>query len=64
MRSHISAYNFHSRYDFSTEDMKLSTLCKRRVVREFWNNNSLLVDKLYLDESLALRARDLIFFYN
>ena len=31
-------------------------------VRELLSNNSLLVGKLYKDKSLALRARDLIFF--
>ena len=62
IRSHISAYNFHSRCDLSTEDMKLATLCKRTVVRESLSDNSLFVGKLQEDKSLALRARDLIFF--
>ena len=31
-------------------------------VRELLSNNSLLVGQLYEDKSLALRARDLIFF--
>ena len=31
-------------------------------VRELLNNNSLFVGQLYVDKSLALRARDLIFF--
>ena len=32
------------------------------AVRELLSNNSLFVGQLYEDESLALRARDLIFF--
>ena len=32
------------------------------LVRELLCNNSLFVDMLYEDKSLALRARDLIFF--
>ena len=32
------------------------------LVREFLYNNSLFVGQLYEDKSLALRARDLIFF--
>ena len=31
-------------------------------VRELLSNNSLFVGQLYVDKSLALRARDLIFF--
>ena len=31
-------------------------------MRELLSNNSLFVGKLYKDKSLALRARDLIFF--
>ena len=31
-------------------------------MREFLSNNSLLVGELYEDKSLALRARDLVFF--
>ena len=41
-------------------------LCENRnrsaPVRELLCNNSLFVGKLYEDKSLALRARDLIFF--
>ena len=41
-------------------------VCKNRnrsaPVRELLNNNSLFVGQLYEDKSLALRARDLIFF--
>ena len=41
-------------------------LCKNRnrsaPVRELLSNISLFVGKLYEDKSLALRARDLIFF--
>ena len=41
-------------------------LCENRnrsaPVHELLCNNSLLVSKLYEDKSLALRARDLIFF--
>ena len=33
-------------------------------MRELLSNNSLFVGQLYKDKSLALRARDLIFFYN
>ena len=33
-------------------------------VRELLSNNSLFVGQLYEDKSLALRARDLIFFTN
>ena len=32
------------------------------LVRELFSNNSLFVGQLYEDKSLALRARDLIFF--
>ena len=32
------------------------------IVRELLSNNSLFVGQLYEDKSLALRARDLIFF--
>ena len=32
------------------------------LVRELLSNNSLFVSRLYEDKSLALRARDLIFF--
>ena len=32
------------------------------LVRELLRNNSLFVSQLYEDKSLALRARDLIFF--
>ena len=32
------------------------------IVRELLNNNSLFVGQLYEDKSLALRARDLIYF--
>ena len=42
------------------------TLCWNRnrsaPVRELLSNNSLFVGQLYDDKSLALRARDLIFF--
>ena len=42
------------------------TVCKNRnrsaQVRELLSNNSLFVGQLYDDKSLALRARDLIFF--
>ena len=42
------------------------TVCKNRnrsaPVRELLSNNSLFVGQLYDDKSLALRARDLIFF--
>ena len=34
------------------------------LVREFMSNNSLFVGHLYEDKSLAVRARDLIFFTN
>ena len=41
-------------------------VCKNRnrsaPVRELLSNNSLFVGQLYEDKSLALRARDLIFF--
>ena len=41
-------------------------VCKNRnrsaPVRELLSNNSLFVGQLYKDKSLALRARDLIFF--
>ena len=42
------------------------TVCSNRnrsaPVRELLSNNSLFVGQLYKDESLALHARDLIFF--
>ena len=42
------------------------TVCQNRnrsaPVRELLSNNSLFVGQLYDDKSLALRARDLIFF--
>ena len=41
-------------------------VCENRnrsaLVRELLSNNSLFVGQLYEDKSLALRARDLIFF--
>ena len=41
-------------------------VCKNRIrsapVRELLSNNSLIVGQLYEDKSLALRARDLIFY--
>ena len=48
-------------------DLILSFLvCSNRnrsaLVRELLRNNSLFVGQLYEDKSLALRARDLIFF--
>ena len=48
-------------------DLILSFLvCSNRnrsaLVRELLSNNSLFVGQLYEDKSLALRARDLIFF--
>ena len=48
-------------------DLILSFLvCSNRnrsaLVRELFSNNSLFVGQLYEDKSLALRARDLIFF--
>ena len=40
--------------------------CKNRnrsaLVRELLSNNSLFVGQLYIDKSIALRARDLIVF--
>ena len=52
-----------------SSDLILSFLvCSNRnrsaLVRELLSNNSLFVGQLYEDKSLALRARDLIFFYN
>ena len=48
-------------------DLILSFLvCSNRnrsaLVRELFSNNSLFVGQLYKDKSLALHARDLIFF--
>ena len=50
----------------SSNVFKLFIVCSNRnrsaLVRELLSNNSLLVGQLYEDKSLALRARDLIFF--
>ena len=50
----------------SSNVFSLFTVCANRkrsaLVRELLSNNSLFVDQLYEDKSLALRARDLIFF--
>ena len=50
----------------SSNVFSLFTVCANRnrsaQVRELLSNNSLFVDQLYEDKSLALRARDLTFF--
>ena len=50
----------------SSNVVLLFILCSNRnrsaQVRELLSNNSLFVGQLYEDKSLALRARDLIFF--
>ena len=42
--------------------MVCSNRNRSALVRELLSNNSLFVGQLYEDKSLALRARDLIFF--
>ena len=50
----------------SSNMFSLIIVCSNRnrsaLVRELLSNNSLFVGQLYEDKSLALRARDLIFF--
>ena len=50
----------------SSNVLSLFILCSNRnrsaLVHELLSNNSLFVGQLYEDKSLALRARDLIFF--
>ena len=50
----------------SSNVIKSFIVCSNRnrsaLVRELLSNNSLFVGQLYEDKSLALRARDLIFF--
>ena len=64
--------NFFSAMAESSKKLKSSNVfsvfivCSNRnrpaLVRELLSNNSLFVGQLYEDKSLALRARDLIFF--
>ena len=50
----------------SSNVFSMFIVCSNRnrlaLVRELMSNNSLFVGQLYEDKSLALRARDLIFF--
>ena len=48
--------------DFILSFLVCSNRNKSALVRELLSNNSLFVGQFYEDKSLALRARDLIFF--
>ena len=65
-RDFFSAIAESSKKLKSSNVFSLLILCSNRnrsaLVRESLSNNSLFVGGLYEDKSLALRARDLIFF--